>query len=66
MKIDRCYCYRKTFAELRQVAEKTESASLEALQSHVEFGRNCELCHPYVRRMLETGQTVFHEVIEAE
>ncbi|MFB6272887.1 MAG: (2Fe-2S)-binding protein [Salinibacter sp.] len=65
MNIDRCYCFDQTFAHLKEVAEKTDAASVEALQTHVTFGENCQLCHPYVRRMLDTGQTVFHEVVES-
>ncbi len=66
MEIDRCYCYDKTFEALKAIADQTETDSLEALQEHVTFGENCQLCHPYVRRMLDTGQTVFHEVLEAD
>lgn len=66
MTIDRCYCYDQTFAALKAMAEETGADSIEALQRHVTFGQNCQLCHPYVRRMLETGQTTFHEVIEAD
>ncbi len=65
MNIDRCYCYDQSFADLKDVADETGAASLEALQEHVTFGKNCQLCHPYVRQMLSTGQTVFHEVIES-
>ncbi len=64
MRIDRCYCFRRTFAELKAVAEETGAATVEELQEHVSFGMNCRLCHPYVRRMLRTGETVFREVIE--
>lgn len=63
MEIDRCYCYDQTFAELKAVAENTGASSIEALQEHVTFGENCQLCHPYVNCMLRTGQTVFHEVL---
>jgi len=66
MEIDRCMCYQRTFEELKAVAEETGSESLEELQEHAVFGHNCQLCHPYVRAMLDTGTTVFHEVIEAE
>ena len=66
MRIDRCYCYQVPFDRLKATAEATGAASVEALQAHVTFGENCQLCHPYVRRMLETGTTVFDEVIEAE
>jgi len=65
MTIDRCYCYDQTFAHLKEVADANGADSIEALQAHVSFGENCQLCHPYVRRMLDTGQTVFHEVIES-
>ncbi|MEF8817470.1 MAG: (2Fe-2S)-binding protein, partial [Salinibacter sp.] len=54
------------FAALKTVAEETGADSIEDLQAHVTFGENCQLCHPYVDRMLETGQTVFHEVLEAD
>lgn len=66
MNVDRCYCYDETFVDLKNVAEKTEAESIQDLQMHVTFGEKCQLCHPYVRRMLTTGQTVFHEVIESD
>lgn len=65
MPIDRCYCYQQTFAALQAVAEETGAETVGELQAHVTFGKNCELCHPYVRRMLATGQTSFEEVIRA-
>lgn len=64
--IDRCYCFGKTFAELKAVADATGAESVEELQDHATFGQRCQLCHPYVRRMLRTGRTVFHEIVTAE
>lgn len=64
MTIDRCYCYDVPFAELNTVASITEASTVADLQDEVCFGHNCGLCHPYVRRMLRTGQTTFHQVIE--
>lgn len=66
MHIDRCYCYKKTFAELRSVSEETGACSVNELQKQVVFGQNCRLCHPYVRRMLRTGETAFDRVIREE
>ena len=63
MTIDRCLCFGVTFAELAEVADATGASTVPELQRHVTFGRKCGLCHPYVRRMLRTGQTVFHEVV---
>jgi bacterioferritin-associated ferredoxin len=61
--IDRCYCFQVTFRELREKAAASGAASVEELQGEVTFGKQCRLCHPYVRRMLRTGETVFREVI---
>ncbi len=63
MRIDRCVCFRRTFAELREVAALTGAGTLEELQRQVEFGRRCKLCNPYVRRMLRTGEVSFGGII---
>ena len=63
MRIDRCVCFNVTFADLARMAEATGAASVEALQQHRTFGQKCRLCHPYVRRMLRTGETAFHHVV---
>ena len=64
VRIDRCYCFGRTFRELERVAAAMGAETLSELQQHVVFGRQCQLCHPYVRRMLHTRETVFSEVIE--
>lgn len=63
MTIDGCLCFGRTFAELRDVAERSGARTVAEVQEHVVFGQRCRLCHPYVRRMLRTGETVFHEVV---
>ena len=57
--VDRCICYSKTFAELKDVAERSRSLTVSSLQSVAQFGLRCGLCKPYVQRMLETGHTAF-------
>lgn len=66
MTIDRCYCFQQTFSDLKRIADATGADSVSALQEHVAFGMNCRLCHPYVRRMLRTGETTFHDIIRAD
>lgn len=66
MNIDRCYCFQVRFARLKAIVEKTGADTIAALQEEVQFGQQCQLCHPYVRRMLETGTTVFHETLPQE
>jgi bacterioferritin-associated ferredoxin len=63
MHIDRCYCYQELFADLKRIADEEDVRTITALQEHVAFGHNCQLCHPYVRRMLRTGDVAFDHVI---
>lgn len=64
--IDRCICFQRTFAELQQVAQAHGVKRLTTLQEYIRFGGNCGLCHPYVKRMLRTGEVIFHELLSAE
>ncbi|MCZ7557586.1 MAG: (2Fe-2S)-binding protein [Bacteroidia bacterium] len=57
--VDRCICFNITFAELKAIADRSDTHCLDALQQHVDFGLRCGLCKPYVERMLETGRVVF-------
>ena len=66
MRIDRCVCFDYTFEQLRVAAARHSASSVLDLQQHVEFGLKCTLCHPYVRRMLQTGEVVFFDLIENE
>lgn len=65
MRIDRCYCFQRTFAELKEVASVHRAKTVTELQQYTQFGERCGLCHPYVRRMLRTGETVFREIVTA-
>jgi NAD(P)H-nitrite reductase large subunit len=64
--VDRCVCFDRPFEELLAIARKTGARTLEELQEETEFGLSCRLCNPYVRRMLETGETRFHELLSDE
>lgn len=60
--VDRCICFSKTFAELKEIALRHRADTVTALQGKTEFGLRCGLCKPYVARMLDTGQTEFAPV----
>ena len=64
--VTRCVCFHKTLRELKKIARKTGASSVEELQQHVTFGKNCRRCHPYVQLMLKTGETVFEVIAEGE
>ena len=65
MPVTRCVCFHKKFTELKKIAQAHNCRNIEELQEIVTFGENCKRCHPYVKKMLETGETVF-EVIPEE
>ena len=62
--IDRCVCAGRLFADLLPLA-RTRGSRLADLMRETGCGDRCGLCRPYLRRMLATGETVFHQVIEA-
>lgn len=66
IRINRCVCFDCTFSEIRALSEETGEKTIEELQRHLEFGMNCRLCHPYIRRMLRTGETTFNQILTEE
>ncbi len=61
--IDRCVCLNRRFADLLPLT-RTRGFSLAELMHETGCGGQCGLCRPYLRRMLSTGETIFHQIIE--
>lgn len=62
LRIDRCVCQGRLFSDLHQAAHR-EGWDLARLTAATGCGAQCGLCRPYLRRMLETGETVFTAVL---
>ena len=62
LQINMCVCRSIPFNKLLPLA-KERGWTLEDLVRETHCGAGCGLCRPYLRRMLETGETVFHEII---
>ena len=60
--ITRCICRDRKFAELLPLAHEN-GWDLQTLMNRTGCGAQCGLCRPYLRRMLETGETDFAEII---
>ncbi len=60
--ISRCICRNVAFAELLPRA-RAANWSLDDLMRETGCGAQCGLCRPYLRRMLRTGETAFHELL---
>lgn len=57
--VSSCICLRKSFAEIKKLAERMEYSSVSELQANGICSTNCKLCLPYVAEMLKTGETEF-------
>ena len=60
--ISRCICMNRPFTELLPLARE-HAWDLQALIEQTGCGGSCGLCRPYLRRMLATGEVVFHEIM---
>lgn len=62
VRVDRCLCTGRTFAELREQA-RANGLGFDALVRSTHAGATCGLCRPYLKRMLRTGEVVFTELL---
>ena len=60
-----CICKATSFEVLLPMARERQW-DLSALMRETGCGAQCGLCRPYLRRMLRTGQTAFHELLSAD
>jgi bacterioferritin-associated ferredoxin len=60
--ISLCVCRGVRFADLLPRA-RAQNWTLDELVRATGCGAGCGLCRPYLRRMLQTGETVFHEIL---
>lgn len=60
--VSMCLCRGVSFAALLERARASEW-DLDALMRETGCGAQCGLCRPYLRRMLATGETTFHELL---
>lgn len=60
--ITHCVCRNTPFVRLLPLA-RAGAWTLDDLMRETGCGAGCGLCRPYLRRMLDSGQTVFHEIL---
>lgn len=63
--VDRCICRGRSFDSLLAAA-RAGNWDLDTLVGATGCGGQCGLCRPYLRRMLATGETVFHALLAAD
>ena len=60
--IDRCICRNRRFEDLLPEA-RARAWSLNEMIRATGCGGQCGLCRPYLRRMLDAGETVFDHLL---
>jgi bacterioferritin-associated ferredoxin len=60
--ITMCVCRQMPFARILPLA-RAGGWDLEGIARATGCGAGCGLCRPYLRRMLATGETEFHEIL---
>lgn len=63
LRIDRCVCHDVPFGEVVQWSKSTGCRSVDEAAREFKCTTSCGMCMPYVERALETGQSVFHEIL---
>lgn len=63
--VERCICRQTPFAQLLPRA-LASNWTLSDLIRETGCGGQCGLCRPYLRRMLRTGETVFHQLLSED
>jgi bacterioferritin-associated ferredoxin len=60
--VSRCICRDTPFGSLLSQA-RASGWTLADLMRETGCGAQCGLCRPYLKRMLETGETEFYELL---
>lgn len=55
--INRCICHNCSFLEI--VKMKEQGSSLDEIIDKTQCGCSCGLCHPYILKSYESGQTEY-------
>ena len=63
--VSRCLCRGVEFSDLLPRA-KASGWTLQDLIRETGCGGQCGLCRPYLREMLLTGRTAFHDLLPPE
>ncbi|MBX7045273.1 MAG: (2Fe-2S)-binding protein [Ignavibacteria bacterium] len=66
MLINRCVCSNIKFSEVKKIMTENNLSTLEQVREFIEVSQNCQLCAPYINKMIETGETEFNYIITKE
>jgi bacterioferritin-associated ferredoxin len=57
--VQKCVCHRVKFEDIYAIVIEQNIDSIDDLIDQKICGAGCGMCHPYVQKMLVTGETSF-------
>ncbi|MCH8567354.1 MAG: (2Fe-2S)-binding protein [Balneolales bacterium] len=54
-----CVCHKKKFAQIKEICDKEGLKTLDDIIHSDVAAKGCGMCHPYIEKMLITGETCF-------
>lgn len=63
LRIDRCVCHDVTFRDVVEWSRRTGCRAVDGAAREFKCTTSCGMCLPYVERALDTGETVFHQIL---
>ncbi len=63
--VDRCICHEVQFREILAWAAQRDDTTLMDIEDRWGCGGSCGMCRPYLKQVLETGQTQIPLMIDA-
>lgn len=57
MAIDRCFCHKVPFTQLKQLIDNGVGDDIDELSRQTRCGTSCGICLPYIKLVIQTGQT---------
>ena len=63
MRIERCVCHKVEFSTVKRWLAEHPDAQFAQIKQEFKCGTGCGLCAPYLRRMMRTGETVYHHIV---
>lgn len=61
LSITNCLCHSISFEAILEQCRAKGILALDDLACQLNVASSCQLCHPYLRAALETGQTEFSQ-----
>lgn len=64
MPVNRCICHQISFSDIKTIANARGLTTVQELRAEKICSTNCRLCEPYIKMLLQSGNTSFKPILE--